>query len=46
MHVIDPLLAAAARMHHVGLVADTRGELDAFCRDAAPHRSSDRPSMW
>ena len=34
VHAIDPLLAAAARAHHIALTADTRDELDTFCRDA------------
>ena len=32
MHVLDPLLAAAAQMRHIDLVSDTREELRDFCR--------------
>ena len=34
VHVLDPLLAAAAQARHIDLVSGTRDELDAFCRDA------------
>src|SRR5262245_16054196 len=38
VHVLDPLLAAAAETRHIGLVAGTRDELDTFCRDAGLDR--------
>jgi nucleotide-binding universal stress UspA family protein len=34
LHVLDPLLAAAAQTRHIDLVSGTRDELDIFCRDA------------
>ena len=34
VHVLDPLLAAAAQTRHIDLVSGTRDELHAFCREA------------
>lgn len=34
VHVLEPLLATAAQTRHIDLVAGTRDELIAFCRDA------------
>ena len=38
VHVLDPLLAAAAQTRHIDLVSGTRDELDTFCRDAGLDR--------
>jgi nucleotide-binding universal stress UspA family protein len=34
VHVLDPLLAAAAETRRIDLVADARDELESFCRDS------------
>ena len=35
VHVVDPLLATAAQMHHIELLAGTRDDLRTFCRESA-----------